>query len=133
MAVAKNFGERNSSARGFVTKPNPTFKNNFLPIPSLIPFQNQPVTKTKQTPYFPVQIKVLRFARLFVKCGGHLPDKIPGKTAHWKFESGGGFICSPEGGGSSRMSIMAWHIMRRLPKPVLCALAVFALVVIARA
>jgi len=31
------------------------------------------------------------------------------------------------------MSIMAWHIMRRLPKPVLCALMVFALVVLARA
>jgi hypothetical protein len=31
------------------------------------------------------------------------------------------------------MSIMAWHIMRRLPKPVLCALTIFALVVLARA
>jgi hypothetical protein len=31
------------------------------------------------------------------------------------------------------MSIMAWKIMRCLPKPVLCALALFLLVAVARA
>jgi hypothetical protein len=42
-------------------------------------------------------------------------------------------FATPFSGGSFLMSFMAWHIMRRLPKPVLCALMVFALVVLARA
>jgi hypothetical protein len=45
----------------------------------------------------------------------------------------GGFIRGSPVRRNKSMSIMAWKIMRRLPKPVLCVLTLFLLVAIARA